>query len=207
MYNDWVKEVALAYEEKKLDSLYPDFRNLMQEYRDGILLFELTDKKVWSKAVKDTVGLQEFYTKNKLNYMWGDRMEATIYSCSDAAVAKEVRKMMKKIDDDDTLMERINKSSLLNLQVKSGKFAKGESDIIDKIKWVPGISENIDHDKQVVFVNVKKIIPNSPKNLDEAKGLITADYQNLLEKEWISYLRSKYSINIYPEVVNSIGLK
>ena len=207
MYNDWVKEIALAYEETKLDSLYPDFRNLMQEYRDGILLFELTDKKVWSKAVKDTVGLHEFYEKNKLNYMWGERVEATIYTCSNASIAKEVRKLMKKIVDDDTLMERINKSSLLNLQIKSGKFVKGENDIIDMIKWVPGISSDINHDKQVVFVNVKKIIPNSPKNLDEAKGLITADYQNQLEKEWISSLRSKYKFTIYQDIVNSIVSK
>ena len=207
MYNDWVKEIALAYEETKLDSTYPEFRNLMQEYRDGILLFELTDKKVWSKAVKDTVGLHEFYEKNKSNYMWGERVEATIYSCSNASIAKEVRKLMKKIDDEDTLMERINKSSQLNLQIKSGKYVKGENDIIDMIKWVPGITSDMNHDKQVVFVNIKKIIPNSPKNLDEAKGLITADYQNQLEKEWITSLRSKYKYTIYQDVVNSIGTK
>ena len=139
--------------------------------------------------------------------MWGERLEATIYTCSNATIAKEVRKLMKKIDDDDTLMERINKSSQLNLQIKSGKFVKGENDIIDMIKWTPGISADMNHDKQVVFVNVKKIIPNSPKNLDEAKGLITADYQNQLEKEWISSLRSKYKFTIYQDVVNSIGTK
>ena len=207
MYNDWVKEIALAFEETKLDSLYPDFRNLMQEYRDGILLFELTDKKVWSKAVKDTTGLHEFYEKNKSNYMWGVRVEATIYTCSDVAVAKEVRKLMKKIDDDDTLMVRINKSSQLNLQVKSGKFAKGDNEIIDMFKWIPGISADMNHDKQIVFVNIKKVIPSTTKNLDEAKGLITADYQNQLEKEWITSLRTKYKVTIYPEVVNSIATK
>ena len=207
MYNDWVKEVALAYEETKLDSLYPDFRNLMQEYRDGILLFELTDKKVWSKAVKDTVGLNEFYEKNKPNYMWPERIEATIYTCSNAAVSKEVRKLLKKIDDDDTLMERINKTSQLNLQIKSGKFVKGDNEVIDMIKWTPGITSDMNHDNQVVFVNVKKVIPQSAKNLDEAKGLITSDYQNLLEKEWISSLRKKYTYKVNQPVVDSIITK
>jgi peptidyl-prolyl cis-trans isomerase SurA len=207
MYNEWVKESAINYEETKLDSLYPDFRNLMQEYRDGILLFELTDKKVWSKAVKDTIGLQEFYQKNKNNYMWPERVEATIYTASDENIAKEVRKMMKKIDDDDTLMARINKSSQLNLQVKSGKFAKGENDVIDMIQWKPGITNDIKKDNQVVFVNVKKVLPASPKTLDEAKGLITADYQNVLEKEWISSLRAKYPVQVHQEVVNSISTK
>ncbi len=207
IYNDWVKECALAYEETKLDSLYPDFRNLMQEYRDGILLFELTDKKVWSKAVKDTVGLQNFYEKNKTNYMWPDRLDATIYTCSDANVSKEVRKMMKKIDDDDTLMAKINKSSQLSLQVKSGKFAKKDNDIIDMIEWKKGITPDITHNNQVAFVNVKNILPAAPKNLDEAKGIITADYQNELEKEWISSLRSKYTVTIHRDVVDSLVTK
>lgn len=204
MYNDWVKDVALAYEETKLDSLYPDFKNLMQEYRDGILLFELTDKKVWSKAVKDTVGLQKFYDDNKANYMWPERVEAVIYTCSDANVAKEVRKLMKKVDDDDTLMERINKSSQLNLQVKTGRFAKGDNDVIDKIKWVPGTTSDIPHNNQVVFVNIKKVLPAAPKSLEEAKGLITADYQNQLEKEWIDSLRAKYPVTKNQEVINSV---
>jgi peptidyl-prolyl cis-trans isomerase SurA len=207
MYNDWVKESALAYEETKLDSLYPEFRNLMQEYRDGILLFELTDKKVWSKAVKDTVGLQDYYQKNKTNYMWPERVDATIYTNADANISREVRKLMKKIDDDDTLMARVNKSSQLNLQVKSGKFAKGENDALDKFNWVPGISSDMNYDNHVVFVNIKKVLPSAPKNLDEAKGLITADYQNELEKEWIKSLRAKYPYTVNQGVVDSIATK
>ncbi len=207
MYNDWVKESALAYEETKLDSLYPDFRNLMQEYRDGILLFELTDKKVWSKAVKDTVGLREFYEKNKNNYMWPQRIDATIYTCSDENVAKEAHKLMKKIDDDDTLMSKINKNSQLSLQVKSGKFVKKENDVIDMVAWKTGITPDMKHDNQIVFVNVKSVIPPSNKSLEEAKGIITADYQNLLEKEWISTLRAKYPYKVHKDVVDSIATK
>ena len=207
LYNDWVKEVALTFEESKLDSLYPEFKNLMQEYRDGILLFELTDKKVWSKAVKDTIGLNEFYAKNKSSYMWGERVEATVFTCLDANISKEVRRLLKKIEDNDTLMARVNKNSQLNLQIKSGKFAKGDNEIIDKINWSPGLTADLIHDKQVVFVNVIKVYPATFKNLDEAKGLITADYQNQLEKEWISSLRAKYTVIVNSEVVNSIGKK
>ncbi|MBK6396984.1 MAG: peptidylprolyl isomerase [Bacteroidetes bacterium] len=206
-YNEWVNDATLAYEESKLDSLYPDFRNLMQEYRDGILLFELTDKKVWSKAVKDSIGLREFYDKHKNNYMWGDRVEATVYTCANEEVAAEVRKLMKKIDDDDTLMARVNKSSQLNLQVKSGKFSKGENDAVDKVNHKVGMSPNINLNNQVVFVNIKKLIPAAPKQLDEAKGLITADYQNQLEKEWIESLRAKYPVEIKQDVVDSIATK
>ncbi len=203
-YNDWISESCLAFEESHLDSLYPDFRNLMQEYRDGILLFELTDKKVWSKAVKDTAGLKEFHEKNKNNYKWGDRLEATIYTCANANVAKDVRMKMKKIDDVDTLLANINKTSQLNLQVKSAKFLKGDNEIIDSIRWVPGITKNISKNNQVVFVDVKKFMPSQPKSLEEAKGLVTADYQTFLEKEWIDSLRAKYPVIIHQAVVDTV---
>lgn len=204
-YTEWVNESCLALEESKLDSLYPDFRNLMQEYRDGILLFELTDKKVWSKAVKDTAGLKDFYEKNKLNYMWPDRVEATIYTCANADVAKETHKMMKKIDDNDTLMARINSTSQLNLQVRTAKFTKGENEIIDQIEWKPGMTKDMVKDNQVVFVVVNRFMPSQPKSLDEAKGLITADYQSALEKAWISELHTKYVIKVNDAVVDSVS--
>lgn len=203
-YTDWVNESCIAYEENHLDSLYPEFRNLMQEYRDGILLFELTDQKVWSKAVKDTAGLKEYYEKNKNNYKWNDRLEATIYTCANADVAKDVRKQMKKIEDTDTLLSRINQSSKLNLQVKSAKFLKGDNEIIDSIQWVAGITKDIKKNNQVVFVDVKKLLPSQPKTLEEAKGMVTADYQSYLEKEWIESLRKKYPVKIHQEVVDTV---
>ncbi|REK07014.1 MAG: hypothetical protein DWQ39_02360 [Bacteroidetes bacterium] len=207
IYSEWVMDGCIAYEESKLDSLYPDFRNLMQEYRDGILLFELTDKKVWSKAVKDTAGLKEFYEKNKMNYMWSERLEATIYTCANAEISAQVRKLMKKVDDPDTLMARVNKNSQLNLQVKYGKFPRGENDIIDQIDWKPGVTKDIVKDKQVVFAEVKRVLPAQPKSLEEAKGLVTADYQNALEKEWIEELKKKYTVKVNQDVVDSVASK
>ncbi len=203
-YNDWVNESCIAYEESHLDSIYPDFRNLMQEYRDGILLFELTDKKVWSKAVKDTTGLKEYYEKNKNNYKWGDRLDAIIYTCATIDIAKEVRKQMKKIDDVDTLLARINKNSQLNLQIRTGKFSKGDNEIIDSIPWVDGITKDMKKNNQIIFVDVKKVLPSQPKTLEEAKGIVTADYQTYLEKDWIVSLRGKYPVKVFQEVVDTV---
>ena len=203
-FNEWVNETCLSLEESKLDSLYPDFRNLMQEYRDGILLFELTDKKVWSKAVKDTSGLKEFYDKNKTKYMWPDRIDASIYTCANADVAKEVHKLMKKIDDVDTLMAKVNVTSQLNLQVRSGKYPHGENEIIDQIQWKTGMTPDINKNGQVSFVIVNSLMPAQPKSIEEAKGLITADYQSALEKEWIAQLRAKYPLQVNRPVVESV---
>ena len=81
----------------------------MREYRDGILLFDLTDQKVWSKAVKDTAGLQAFYQKNKNNYLWGERADVTTYRCIDEKIAAEVRKMLSKGKAEKEIVETMNK--------------------------------------------------------------------------------------------------
>jgi peptidyl-prolyl cis-trans isomerase SurA len=92
----------------------------------------------------------------------------------------------------------------LNLQIKSGKFLKGDNDVIDSIAWVPGITKDMKKNDQVVFVDVKKVLPPQVKSLEEAKGLVTADYQAYLEKEWIESLRKKYPVTIHQEVVDTI---
>jgi peptidyl-prolyl cis-trans isomerase SurA len=203
LYNDFVNQSCLDYEESRLEINYPDFKSLMQEYHDGILLFDLTDKKVWSKAVKDTTGLQEFYTRNKTNYMWGERVEASIYSCYDAEVSKKVRKSIDKGLRDDSLLAVYNKENLW-LQIKPGIFSKGDDHIIDSIPWVAGKTGDFKKDDKVAFVNVKRKMAPEPKTLDEARGMITADYQQFLEKDWIDSLRKKYSYTVHKDVVESL---
>jgi peptidyl-prolyl cis-trans isomerase SurA len=114
--------------------------------------------------------------------------------------------MLKKGIAPDSIVRVLNKDSQLNLQTKQGKFAKGDNEIIDTlgVAVVPGITPNIMHNGQVVVVDVKRVIQPEPKTLEEAKGLITSDYQNYLEKGWIAYLRGKYPVTVHQEVVDSI---
>jgi peptidyl-prolyl cis-trans isomerase SurA len=95
IYVTWVNESVVNYEDSQLEKKYVDFANLYREYRDGILLFDLTDQKVWSKAVKDTAGLRAFYESNKNNYLWDERAEVTTYKCLNDKVAKDMRKLYK----------------------------------------------------------------------------------------------------------------
>ncbi len=205
LYNQYVDESCLNYEESQLETKYPEFKALMQEYRDGILLFDLTDKKVWSKAVKDSVGLVEFYNNNKNNYMWDRRCEAIIYTCANADIASKTRKLLKKGKPMVEVLQTINKDSQLNLTTKDGKFLKGENDIIDAITWQKGLSPDMNKNNSVVFVDVINILESTPKTLEEAKGIITADYQNYLEKEWIKQLRAKYPVSVNEDVLNSFA--
>lgn len=204
-YKQFVDESAVAYEEARLDQKYPEFKALMQEYRDGILLFELTDQKVWSKAVKDTVGSKEFYEKNKTNYMWEERADASVYTCADAKIAKQVRGMMKKKKSEKEIVAEVNKNSQLNLQVESRFFNKGENEFIDK-NWNPGTSADIvsPKDNKVVIVVVNKLMKPEPKSYMDSKGMVTADYQNHLEKEWLESLKKKYPVNVDKTVLATV---
>lgn len=206
-YDNFVSESCVNYEESQLDSKYPEFKALMQEYRDGILLFDLTDKMVWSKAVKDSVGLQGYYDKHKTNYMWGDRIDAVVYTCANADIAAKVRKMLKKGKSDNDISGEINKESTLNLNIKSGKFSKGDNEMADAVAWTPGISNDINKNNQVTFVRVKEKIAPAPKSLDEARGLVTADYQSYLEKTWIDELRSKYTVDVDQGTLSTVYKK
>jgi len=204
-YEQFVAVSAIDYLDSKLESKYPDFKSLMKEYRDGILLFELTDEMVWSKAVKDTTGLKAYYEQNKDNYKWEQRLDATIYTCSNADIAKATRKLVKKGKlSSDEILKAINKDSQLDLKIESGKYTKKENNVIDTIQWVTGLSKDIPSGKSVAFVNVKAVLPVQNKSLSEARGLITADYQTYLEKKWMEALKLKYPYKVNEDVLNSI---
>lgn len=206
MYKTWADEVVVAYEDALLESKYPDFKNLLREYRDGILLFDLTDQKVWSKAVKDTSGLKDFYEKNKNNYLWQERADVTTYKCLNEKIAKEVRKMLKAKKDDKTITESINKSSQLNLSIENVTYLKGENKDVDA-NWKQGLAETDIKDakeNKVLILNVNKITPKTPKQLNECRGMVTADYQSYLENTWLEYLKKKYVVTLNNDVLSTI---
>jgi len=198
-----VDNACVDYEKSRLDEEYPDFHSLMQEYKDGILLFDLTDKNVWSKAIQDTVGAKAFYEQNKNKYMWNERADASIYTCLNEKIAKEVKKMLKKGDSEKDILAKINKDSQLNLKIESQIYQKKENPLVDA-NWKQGISDNTTNEKNIVFVDVHKIIKSEPKTYDEAKGLVTADYQTYLENQWVNKLKQKYTVNINKKVLSSI---
>ena len=204
-YKQFVDESIMNYEESRLDAKYPEFKNLMTEYRDGILLFELTDEMVWSKAIKDTVGLDAYFNENRAKYTWGPRVDAIVYTSANEAIAADVRKLLKnKKISQDSLLTRMNKSNPLNLSIKEEKFENGENEMVDKATIIKGISPSMTQNNSVVFVNVKKRIPAQQKELSEARGSIISDYQTVLEQNWIKSLRSKYPYTVNKEVLYSL---
>jgi peptidyl-prolyl cis-trans isomerase SurA len=204
MYSEYLDESLLKWENAHLEYKYPEFKALMTEYRDGILLFDLTDQKVWSKAVKDTTGLKDFYSRNKNNYMWETRVDASIYTIKDPKAVQRVKNFVLSGLADKDILKEINSDSVNVLTVESGKYSRRDNKVIDTVAWTPGFSKDLDMNGTTVFVNIRKILKPEPKALNEAKGLITADYQNSLEKDWIKALRAKYPVVVNKAVLAKI---
>ena len=207
-WKSFVNEMLIDFENGLLEIKYPEFKALMQEYHDGILLFDLMDQKVWSKAVKDSAGLEDFYKTHKSDYMWPERVDASIYECANEQVAKKVEKLtkkrVKKGYTDAYIMQEINEDNALNLNIRSGLFAKSDDAIIDKTPWVPG-TYTIQDSGKPTLVQVYDVKQPQPKALNEARGLITSAYQSHLEEMWIQELRSKYPVQVDQKVFESIN--
>ena len=210
MYQDFLNISLLNYEKSQLENKYPEYKALINEYREGILLFDLTNKKVWKKAVEDTVGLNEFFQQNKENYTWDDRVEATIYTCNNINTSIKVRAHIFKNklgleSENDDLLSKANETNPLSLKIESKKYLKGDNKFIDELKWVKGTSSNIKQsDDSIVIIDIHNVLPKTYKTLEETKGKVISDYQSELESAWINVLRNKYSVNVNKEVLYSI---
>ena len=207
-YNDFVNETILAYEDTQLERKYPEFATLIQEYHDGILLFELTERKVWNKAVKDSAGLAEFYKNNIDKYQYKERVDAIVYTAKDEKTAKAAMKLVKKrakkniaIDD---IKKKLNESSAFNLEVVENKFSKGENAAVDKVEWKKGVNGPVQVGDKYVIVEIKEVLAPRARTIDEARGMITSDYQDYLEKEWIKSLEATYPVEINKEVLKKL---
>jgi|SRR5690554_2114158 len=204
LYDNFVREQLLSYKDQQLENEEPEFKALVKEYHDGILLFNLTDDMVWSKAVEDTTALKEYYHKNKNKYRWEERLDATLYNAISDEVAQKAIKLINEGKSAVEIAAELNRNSQLNLKYEKKKYTKGDDPIVDQIKWTKGVSKKINKDERVYFVDVKEVMAPAPKTLNDARGLIISDYQNQLEDEWIKTLRNKYNFEINKSVLKEL---
>jgi len=206
-YLAWQNAEILAYEEKQLERKYPEFKALMQEYHDGILLYEIMTDKVWNKAIKDTTGLREFFESNNAKYQWGQRYNAFVYECLNQDVANQVTAMLNTSDtiSSKTIIAKINKESELNLRVRTNKFEVEQTPYLKGQTLKMGVNKSYTFEGKVYVVKVNEVLLPGAKVLSEAKGAATSDYQNYLEKVWLEELAKKHPIVVNSAVLYSLG--
>ncbi len=207
-YDNFLKNQLYAYERIQLPKKYPDYRNLLNEYHDGILLFEVMNQEVWNKAMKDTVGLTKFFNKNKKKYKWEKpHYKGKIIYCKDKETLKAAKRIVKYADKDlmtKYLYQRLN-DSIRYVKIEQGVWEKGENSLIDD--EVYGAGKYTPSKEYPYFILVGKNLKKNPQTYLDVKGRVVTDYQNYLEKTWIESLRKKYPVVINRENLKKVNKK
>jgi len=209
MYLQYSQDAVMEYEESLLPDKYPEFRYIYKEYHDGILLFDIMDQNVWSKAVSDTLGLVAFHEGHRMDYMWQERADAFLVTCGEAVDVEGVRTAYKKILkgklDEIALNEKFCPTDTVPcIKLEKVLVQEGENEMVDAMKGQPGLGTVVKNDDSSSFVILKKVRSPEPKKLDEARGQITSDYQNYLEKEWLIALKQKYPVEVDKSLLSRI---
>lgn len=266
LYNEFVDESLIEYEKEHLAEKYPEYRLLLKEYEEGILLFQLMEDQVWNRASQDTLGLQQYFVNNTDKYQWDERAQLLMMQASNKAeldsaiallnqqfyilpdlnfsidentklelilnkIAREVQNSQERhvfifaseeanqkmtsyllergIDRErlhfetsqqPTVQVRSKSKKALSLRfpgliVEEGAFEKSALPVLDKIEWLTGEQQLVENG-QFYYINIEEILKPQPKQLNEIKGRVIADYQDHLENIWVEELKQKYSIEV-----------
>ncbi|WP_297090234.1 peptidylprolyl isomerase [uncultured Draconibacterium sp.] len=202
VYERWVMDEIIQLEDARLEEKYPEFRYLMNEYHDGILLFNISQEKIWDYAAKDSTGLELFYEKDKDKHLWGHRFKGHIINCKNPEVREEAENLFGAGMTADEVVAHLNTDEDELITIETGAWEEAENQVVDYYVW--NGKEPEDFDSSTTFIRGDKIEPQ-PKTLDEARGLFISDYQDYLEKEWLKELRKKHKIKVNKKLLKTIS--
>jgi len=198
VYDKFLEAELLKYEEKMLPEKNDEYRYLLQEYRDGILLFTLMEKKVWKKAVEDSVGLREFYEANRDSFQADARMDVREYRSSEEEVLQEALNMLKNGADEDAVDSVLNAENPVSLRMTSMTYEKGQGLIKEEIfsKEEGYISDIMSSGNFYRAVKVTGKRPAGIRSFEEARSAAITRYQDYLEEKWLDELANTYPVKI-----------
>ena len=193
-----------AYADAHLEEKYADLRNLVREYHDGILLFDVSLREVWDKANKDTEGLAAFFKANKKNYTWDEpRFKGYMIYAKDEVSAKAAKQIVKTANPDSVMSyidQRINVDSVTYVRIEKGLWTKGKNGAVDKYGFKNKEADYTPTEEFPIVVPVGKVI-KAPQEYTDVRGQVTTDYQDHLEKLWVATLREKYPVVVNKDVL------
>ena len=193
-----------AYVDAHLEEKYPELRNLVREYHDGILLFDVSLREVWDKANQDTEGLAAYFKANKKNYTWDEpRYKGYVIYAKNEVAAKAAKQIIKNANPDSVmniLNARVNVDSVQYVKVEHGLWKVGKHAAVDKYGFKVKDATYTPSEEFPIVEAVGKVIKR-PQTYEDERGKVTTDYQDYLEKQWIERLRAKYPVVVNKEVL------
>ncbi len=204
LFEKFIDEQLTAYYNENLENEFPEFKHVMDEYRDGLLLFDLMDKEIWTRAKTDTTGIFTYFKNNQINYQWKKRFEVDIFSSTDKSIIEKTQQFLNKGKSLDFIKEKLNKDGKVNVMVKSGLFEE-EYDILSYYpNALKGVTSIVSKDNYYFVVNIKEVKEAGDKDFQDCKGKVISDYQQFLESNWVNELRKDFEVNVNQDVFNKV---
>ncbi|MBN2166941.1 MAG: peptidylprolyl isomerase [Marinilabiliaceae bacterium] len=202
--DEFGKKMILDYEKENLIKNYPDYKYLVSEYHDGLLIFEISQKEIWNKASADTTGLEIFFEKNKANYPKPEAWKGTIIYCKNDSVKNIISKLKSNVAEINDSILSANNIKKGMTKIEKGEFVKGKKDFTDVTFFNDTTKNTIYPNGYNCAITEGNILPAGMYTLSEIRGQVLSDYQNEIEKNWIAELRNKYAPKIYYNTVKKI---
>ena len=206
-YKMFFENEVLKYEEENLETENEEYAQIVGEYRDGLLLFDLMENEIWNTTKKDSVALQNFYESHKEDYFFNERLDAVVASSAKKGNIKKVAKLLQKGDSIDSIKKAINTKDVINVSFTTGELDKEHQALPKDFEFKTGVSDVYKHNDAYVVVKVNSVLPKTQKTFEEAKGKIISDYQVFKEDNWLKELAFKYVVNVDQDVLKNIKSK
>lgn len=204
LFEKFIDEQVTTYYNENLENEFPEFKYVMDEYRDGLLLFDLMDKEIWTKAKTDTLGLSNYFKQNIQNYQWKKRFDANIFSSTDKDIIAKAKKFLEKGKSIDYIKEKLNKDGKINIMVKSGLFEEDYDILPQYSNLSKGVSNVVTKDQYHFVVEVKEVKGAEAKKLTDCTGKAVNDYQQYLENNWVGELKKEFDIKVNAAVFETV---
>ncbi len=202
------REVVLEQKTAELSAKDDKLKYLVQEYHDGLLLYEISKRMVWAKAANDDESLAVYFAKNKKKYKWEHpRFKGVAYRVRNNADVAAVKKCLKGKPFDEwteLLKNTFNADSVVRVRAERGIFMEGDNPVVDSLVFKKKVSVERNQEFPIV-ATFGKLLKKGPQDYTDVKEWVIADYQEQLEKEWVSQLRKKYQYVVYPEVLATVN--
>ncbi|MDO5981797.1 peptidylprolyl isomerase [Flavivirga spongiicola] len=203
-YDDFLNYHLIKYQEDNLETENEEFAHIINEYRDGLLLFDLMEKTIWNAAKTDSIGIQDFYKVHKSKYILPQRIDAIVASSSKQKILKKVAKLLDQGMALDQIKRLVNSKDKVEVMFTSGIMDAEHQALPKSFQFKKGISKIYNHNGAFVIVQVKDVLQKTNQTLEEAKGIVISDYQTFKEENWLKDLGNKYKIKINQEALNKI---
>lgn len=204
LYDEFETEKLKEYFKDQLEIENPEYAAVLNEYRDGLLIFDVMEKNIWNKAKSDSLGLKQFYETNKQNYRWKKRVEADVFSATSQLNAQRIQKMLQEGKSPEQIKAELNPEGTVNVLLTQGTFEEGEQELPKNFEFKTGISSIYPSNETYTVINVKNILPEGIKDLEDVRGRVISSYQNELEQKWMDHLRSSYKVDVNKKTLKKL---